>query len=149
MRHLIQLPEGSSWVVEHDKMFYTTKPTEPETIIEYLPVSVILLIDVSGSMGGDPGSNPAKLEGAKAGMRRVVNLMNNRNHQDDQLGIISFSTSARTVLNINTPFRSSLALEAIDSVRSSGYTNMSAGMDAARSALSSCDQYCETGYIIG
>jgi Ca-activated chloride channel family protein len=81
-------------------------------------VDVILILDRSGSMN-DSISGTTKLEGAKAGLKEFVNLLND----DDKLGFTVFSDQTNTESPVDQlgPKRQNV-LDSIDGVVASGNT---------------------------
>ena len=87
-------------------------------------LSAVLLLDVSGSMKGNP------LAQVKESVARLSSILGD----DDALGVVTFSTSAQTVVPIATLGQGSTrrSIErASESLAADGYTNMSAGLSHA------------------
>ena len=101
------------------------KITAPKHVSGPQPrLSTVLLLDVSGSMKGQP------LEQVKESVRRLASILGD----EDALGVVTFSTSAQTVAPIQT-LAGGVARRnierAADTLHADGYTNMSAGLSHA------------------
>jgi uncharacterized protein YegL len=96
------------------------------------PVDVVLVADVSGSMAGDP------LEVTKQAMVRFVRSVNfSRPPQrgGDQVGLVTFSSTASLVLNLTQNIRD---LErAINELSAGGGTDIAAGLRVGTDAVNS------------
>ncbi len=81
-------------------------------------VDVMLILDRSGSMNNNIGGT-TKIEGAKAGLKEFVNLLND----DDRVGLTIFSTGANVLTPVDQlgPKRQTV-LNSIDGVLASGDT---------------------------
>ncbi len=89
--------------------------------------NVILVIDRSGSMAGEPISN------AKNSAQQFIDLM----ESEDKAGVVSFSSSARTdyPLTILTDDEKKLIKEKINSISASGSTAIGSGLKLGLSEL--------------
>ncbi|MGB9872617.1 MAG: VWA domain-containing protein [Anaerolineae bacterium] len=90
------------------------------------PVDVMLVIDRSGSMSGQP------LADAKVAAKGFVDRMN---MAQDQIGLVSFADSA--TLNQQLTHSANAVKSAIDALSAGGSTNMTAGINAAQAELTS------------
>ncbi|TLD27588.1 u-box domain-containing protein [Venturia nashicola] len=81
-----------------------TPPKQPKSKINHVPCDIVLVIDVSGSMGCDapvPTTSPSEREGnglsvldlVKHAARTIIETLN----ENDRLGLVTFSTDARIV----------------------------------------------------
>lgn len=101
------------------------KISAPKQVSGPLPrLTTMLLLDVSGSMKGNP------LSQVKESVARLSSILSD----EDALGVVTFSTSAQTVVPIQT--LSSVGVRrgverAGESLLADGYTNMSAGLSHA------------------
>lgn len=87
-------------------------------------LSAVLLLDVSGSMKGNP------LSQVKESVARLSSILGD----EDALGVVTFSTSAQTVVPIATLGQGSTRRNierASEGLLADGYTNMSAGLSHA------------------
>lgn len=98
---------------------------EPEVLGMALPrLTAVLVLDVSGSMQGTP---VAQVKDAVTRMAAILG-------DDDSLGVVAFSTSARTVTPIRRLGNQNARLSAqhgAESLQADGYTNISAGLSHA------------------
>jgi len=90
------------------------------------PVAMVVVVDVSSSMSG------AKIEDARAGARHLVDSLDD----DDVLSIVTFHSTGATLLPARRvgDARSS-ARSTVASLRATGGTCMSCGLDLAEAAL--------------
>lgn len=87
-------------------------------------LSAVLLLDVSGSMKGNP------LTQVKESVARLSSILGD----EDALGVVTFSTSAQTVVSMATLGQGSTRRNierASESLLADGYTNLSAGLSHA------------------
>ena len=96
-----------------------------EKELEKPSLSMMLLIDRSGSMGGE------KIELAKDAAKAAVELLGPR----DSIGITVFDDRAHTVSDLQPTAAGDAILNAISSITASGGTNMYPAMVEARDAL--------------
>ncbi len=101
------------------------KISAPKQVSGPLPrLTTVLLLDVSGSMKGNP------LAQVKESVARLSAILSD----EDALGVVTFSTSAQTVVPIQ-PLSSAGARRSIEraseSLLADGYTNLSAGLSHA------------------
>lgn len=95
------------------------------------PLSLILTADISGSMDWEYRTpyneyqTPLKL--AKLQMEKLVATLG----ADDEVALVSYGSSARTVLDFTPGDRQEVLLGAIRALRSEGSTNMEAGLETA------------------
>jgi Ca-activated chloride channel homolog len=80
------------------------------------PINVVLVLDQSGSMAGEPLA--AALEAA----RRFAGFLG----RNDRLGVVAFNNEV-TVVSAPAPAGNPAILDAIDSIQASGGTNLSGG----------------------
>ncbi|KPM39610.1 hypothetical protein AK830_g6942 [Neonectria ditissima] len=94
--HLEPIPAKDALIVKIEP------PTEPSTKIPHVPCDIVLVIDVSGSMGMAapvPGEDPSENTGlsvldlTKHAARTIIETMN----ENDRLGIVTFSGKAKAV----------------------------------------------------
>jgi len=92
-----------------------------------LPVDLVVVLDVSGSMAGD------KLAHAKAALRALASWLG----PQDRLAILPYSDRAWTALApaFETPTAASQREAVIDALRAGGSTHMSAGLDLGLATL--------------
>ncbi len=95
----------------------------PLSQVEYQPVDVMLVMDVSGSMGEDYDETHTKLDLAKAAAETFVGQLN---MSRDRVGLASFSTGA----TLDCPLTNDTATinSEIDDLSANGYTNMGGGI---------------------
>lgn len=101
------------------------KISAPKQVSGPLPrLTTVLLLDVSGSMKGNP------LSQVKESVARLSSILGD----EDSLGVVTFSTSAQTVVPLQ-PLSTAGARRNIEraseSLVADGYTNMSAGLSHA------------------
>jgi hypothetical protein len=94
------LLENLKFSVETDGVFYNLSIKAPDCV-ERRPVSIVAVIDISGSMGTSVG----KAEGSKAFTRldlvkHVLNVLITSLNKDDCLSLITFSDETEIVLDI-------------------------------------------------
>ncbi|MCP4249297.1 MAG: VWA domain-containing protein [bacterium] len=93
----------------------------------------VLVIDVSFSMD-DPDYAPTRLEAAKeAGQKFARRLA--QNQPDAHLAVIAYADDAHIVCSLTKARRIDRILEAINGMSTSGNTNITAGLKAARREL--------------
>lgn len=90
------------------------------------PFAFGLVLDNSSSMGGTP------IEHAKAAAQMVVTHL----RPDDQIGVVTFSSDARTVLPLQPARNKEHLRELIGAVEPGGSTNLTAGWMLGRDELS-------------
>jgi len=98
----------------------------PLSQVEYQPVDVMLVMDVSGSMGEKDDSGKIKLDLAKNASKTFVDQLNMTR---DRVGLVSFSTEATlrcSLTNNATKIKSQ-----IDALSADGYTNIGGGISKA------------------
>lgn len=101
----------------------TTPAATPTCSAVPLPLDVMLLIDCSGSMRYD-------LESEKTAAQGFVDRLN---PAQDQVGVVSFSTSAQLVHHLTHDFNA--VKSAIQGLEYSGWTNMSAALNTGQAEL--------------
>ncbi len=90
------------------------------------PISLALVLDTSGSMGGE------KMTQARAASHRLVDLLDER----DELSFITFSDGVEaSALLLMTADNRASAHRAIDEAMASGSTNLSGGVERAEQTL--------------
>jgi len=105
-------------------------------------LDLVIVLDVSGSMGvrfGDfEGMTAAdkklkKIDVAKDAIKKVLNHLNSR----DRLAIVTFSSSAKTVLGLTTMNSAGKtnAKNKVNSIGARGLTNLEAGLNRAASLM--------------
>lgn len=99
---------------------------EPRCVGGTTPVDVMLVIDLSGSMSGQP------LADEKVAAKSFVDRMN---LAQDQVGLVSFADAA--TLNRQLTHDGNAVKGAIDALSAGGSTNMTAGINKAQAELSS------------
>jgi len=95
----------------------------PLSQVEYQPVDVMLVMDVSGSMGEQFDATHTKLDLAKAAAKTFVDQLN---MSRDRIGLASFSTGA--TLNCHLTNNTVTINSEIDGLNANGYTNMGGGI---------------------
>jgi len=101
-----------------------------------IPTSVILGIDLSGSMNNDQASPPQPVTDALAAASSFVGTL----QPTDQVGVVTFATEAATVqtLTADQPAASALISSLTIAAESeTGFTNTAAALQAASAELSS------------
>lgn len=104
------------------------------------PVAMVIVLDNSGSMGdaacslSETGNSFSSLDLCKHTIRTVAGLLN----ENDMLGIVSFSTTARTVLKPvrMTAINNDKMEYALKSVNPESQTNIWAGLEMANALVS-------------
>ncbi|MBS7614544.1 VWA domain-containing protein [Candidatus Bathyarchaeota archaeon] len=107
----------------------------PLSQVEYQPVDVMLVMDVSGSMGETDDSGKIKLDLAKNASKTFVDQLN---MSRDRVGLVSFSTDATlrcNLINDTTTIKSQ-----IDALNASGYTNIGGGISKANDEFVNCNR---------
>ena len=89
---------------------------------------VVLVIDVSGSMG-DAWQGEIKLNSAKKSAKALVDVM----LPGDRIAVVTFQSSARTELSLTSDF--SMVKKVIDNLRAGGNTNIGEALMKALSEL--------------
>lgn len=116
-----QLPDDMSWV--------DSPPPELTTAVETQPVEVCLLIDVSGSMSGNP------LQEAKSAANAFVDKCE---FPRIMVSVVSFETDSHRHCRLSADPKA--VQSAIGKLSIGGGTNMSAGLDEAGKTLGSNGQ---------
>lgn len=101
-----------------------------------IPTSVMLGIDLSGSMNNDQANPPQPVTDALAAASTFVGNLN----AEDQVGVVTFATQAATVQILTADHTAvSAVIDAltIDPASETGYTNTAAALRAAAAELSS------------
>ncbi len=119
-RNLTNTPNGDDW----DPQW--AKPAGVGCVGGTTPLDVMLIIDRSGSMSGQP------LADAKTAGKGFVDRMN---LSQDQVGLASFGSDA--TLNRQLTHDGSAVKNAIDGLTSGGSTNMADGINVAQAELRS------------
>jgi Mg-chelatase subunit ChlD len=100
---------------------------------EFIPLDVMLIIDVSGSMGSRlPGDERTKLKAAQDAAKIFLDQLNS---SKDRVGLVTFNDAARLVADLTYDFSS--IKNKIESLRSGGYTNIGDGIANATAPLES------------
>jgi len=100
------------------------------------PVDVVLVQDVSGSMGeDDTPSGHTRLEVAQAAAITFVNELTDT----DRAAVVAYSNMARLVLSLTTD--TDAAITVIDSLEPQGYTNIGDGIRAGHEELITSTRY--------
>jgi hypothetical protein len=89
----------------------------PLSQVEYQPVDVMLVMDVSGSMQGE------KIQSAKVAAKIFVDQLN---MSRDRVGLVSFSDEATLICNLTN--NDSFIKSIIDTLSTGGATNMGSGI---------------------
>lgn len=93
------LPENNGILV------FVVPPKQPKTKINHVPCDIVLVIDVSGSMGCDapvPTASETERNGlsvldlVKHAARTIIETLD----ENDRLGVVTFSTDAKVVQNL-------------------------------------------------
>jgi hypothetical protein len=98
----------------------------PLSQLEYQPVDVMLVMDVSGSMGEDYNTTHTKLDMAKAAAESFIGQLN---MSRDRVGLASFSTGA--TIDCLLTNETAVINSEIDGLNSNGYTNIGGGISKA------------------
>jgi Mg-chelatase subunit ChlD len=98
----------------------------PLSKVEYQPVDVMLVIDVSGSMGETDGSGKIKIDLAKTA---AITFVNNLTMSRDRAGLVSFSTTATIKCSLTN--NTNQIVNATNSLTTGGSTNMGGGISKA------------------
>lgn len=99
-----------------------------------IPVDVMLLVDVSGSMNDDGGDPPQPLSAAKAAAASFVDRL----ATDDRVGVVSFATNARVeepVTTLHGNARRTLLSLSILPAEETGFTNSGDALEKVGAAL--------------
>ena len=83
----------------------------------------VLVLDMSGSMSGEP------LKQLKLGCKKYANDLNSQTNDENYIAIVTFASSARTVLNFSND--ENQVNNAIDGLSATGNTNISGGINTA------------------
>lgn len=91
------------------------------------PLSVVFVLDVSGSMHGEP------LEQVKRSTKKLIDML----RPDDRAGVVSFSNRASVVAYVNdaTANAKTNLARAIDRMKTDGSTNIEAGLRLGHAIL--------------
>jgi len=101
---------------------------------ERLPaLTLIFVIDTSGSMGAVGPSGYTNLDLAKEAIIRSIDLLN----PVDRLGVVSFETAAAWIIDVTTVDNPSVLQETVATLRPGGGTDILAGLNAAAAAIES------------
>jgi len=99
---------------------------------EYLPLDVMLIMDVSGSMNDKlPGDTQTKLYGAKQAAKQFIDQLN---ASEDRIGISPFSTEARPLTPLTYDLQAVKTI--IDNLAAYGWTDMGDGIGNANEEFS-------------
>jgi len=106
-----------------------------------LPAHFVLLLDTSGSMEMD-----GRLEAVKRCAKYLLNFLN----ESDRISIIQFADTASITVNCQrTSSENRMIIEGhINSLRSAGSTNLSAGLLSVRQILTMSPSNMKTGLVI-
>jgi Ca-activated chloride channel family protein len=104
------------------------------------PTDVVVVLDRSGSMGGDPMTK------ALAAIRELLGQLG----QDDRFALVSYSNGAELTLPLETAsFEARMRWTArLESIAAGGGTNMSAGLDRAHALMTSSSEAGRVGRVI-
>lgn len=126
--------EMSAWV-----QVGMSSTIDPETF-ERPSLSVVAVVDVSGSMGWDYGSNGTPGALSAALLRRVAEQLG----EDDRFAMVTYGSDARVVLDSGSASDQNRIRQAIEGLSADGSTNMEAGLQVAygvaRSEIDRADQ---------
>ena len=93
----------------------------------YIPLDVMLIIDISGSMNDRlPGDIKTKIEGAKEAAKLFIDQLN---ESRDQVGLVSFHDHAHLESQLTND--SETVKTAINSLTAGGYTNIGGGINTS------------------
>jgi len=94
---------------------------------EYKPLDVMLIVDMSGSMGDRlPGDVKKKIDGAKEAAKLFIDQLN---ASIDKVGLVSFNQNAYLKSQLTNDFAA--VKSAIDALTANGYTNIGDGIGYA------------------
>lgn len=113
--------EMSAWV-----QVGMSSTVDPETF-ERPSLSVIAVVDVSGSMGWDYGNDGTPGALSSALLRDVAERLG----EDDRFALVTYGSSARVALQPGSASDQGRIREAIDALSTDGSTNMEAGLRVA------------------
>lgn len=100
------------------------------------PLNLAVVLDVSGSMMLDDGTEHPRLEWAKTALRKAIAHLN----EGDLLSIVLFDESSRTLLAPQPVTDRAAILAVVDGIAAGGTTNLEAGLrDGFENALVSVD----------
>jgi uncharacterized repeat protein (TIGR01451 family) len=120
---------GAVTATEHDPILENNVDVEPTDVISPC-AEVVLVIDVSGSMGQDDGTGRSKLEAAKEAAKAFVDLAD---LVHNKIAVVKFSADAQLVHPLS---RNAATLRgAIDGLASGGTTEMGQGIAKATQEL--------------
>jgi len=111
---------------------------------EYLPLDVMLVIDVSGSMNNKlPGDIQTKLSGAQQAAEQFIDQLN---ASRDRVGLSPFSTEARPLTPLTFDFPS--VKTKIDDLDAYGWTNMGDGIGNANGEFAANGRGNSTAWVM-
>jgi Ca-activated chloride channel family protein len=90
-------------------------------------LTLVVALDVSGSMGASYADKPTPLEISKTLLREIVGELN----ASDRFALVTYGSDVHTVVELAPVVSSSELLLIIDSLHHGGSTYMEAGLDAA------------------
>ena len=105
-----------------------TPPESEKKNAQSVPVDMVVVLDRSGSMSADN-----RLPYAKSAIKELLSRLN----ESDRFGLVTFDTSAQIVTPLSALTADFRAQESsvVDSLTTGGSTNLSGGLDLAKSLL--------------
>lgn len=139
--------KGEANMYDRSDMFGTVyQQILPVEAITYTPpIGVIVIIDRSGSMGGENEEGYNKLDWAKAGAGACLDSLSER----DYIGIMTLDDSEEMILPLTERTQEAKILAAIDSIKTAdGATKFSGAIDAAGRELRNLKNVAKRHIII-
>jgi Mg-chelatase subunit ChlD len=110
------------YIEKRDTIYLTATDDNIRSMEGYAPNNLVLLLDVSGSMNA-----PEKLPLLKQSVLNLLNMM----RQEDEISVVIFSGKANVLLKPVSFKESQKIRKAIDDLKSSGKTDVEAGIKLA------------------
>lgn len=105
-----------------------------QDVVSARPIDVVLVIDVSGSMGDPTSDGTPKLDATKQAANAFVEQLS----PTDRVAVVGFSDSAFTAIGLGNDFNA--VRDAINGLSLAGGTNIASGINEASAILGGPDQ---------